>query len=58
MSSLSVPELTDGTKCWITGWGRLAYGGATPNILHQAQVPIFNVNHCDKGDKMTKLRYP
>ncbi|XP_020612540.1 MAM and LDL-receptor class A domain-containing protein 1-like [Orbicella faveolata] len=45
----SVPEPTDGTKCWITGWGRLASGGATPNILQQAQVPIVNRTRCDKA---------
>ena len=45
----SVPEPTDGTKCWITGWGRLASGGVSPNILQQAQVPIVNRTRCDKA---------
>ena len=45
----SVAEPTDGTKCWITGWGRLASGGASPNILQQAQVPIVNHTRCDQS---------
>ena len=43
----SVPEPPDGTKCWITGWGTLTSGGATPNILQQAQVPVVNRTRCD-----------
>ena len=46
---LAVSEPTDGTKCWITGWGRLASCGVTPNILQQAQVPIVNRTCCDKA---------
>ena len=45
----SVPAPTDGTKCWITGWGRLASGGATPNILQQVQVPVVSRGRCDKA---------
>lgn len=29
-------------KCWITGWGRLASGGATPEKLMQASVPLVS----------------
>jgi len=29
-------------KCWITGWGTLAYGGATPDRLMEASVPLVS----------------
>ena len=29
-------------KCWITGWRRLASGGATPDRLMQASVPLVS----------------
>ena len=29
-------------KCWITGWGRLASDGATPDRLMQASVPLVS----------------
>ena len=45
----SVPAPTDGTKCWITGWGRLASGGATPDYLQQASVPIASRARCDRA---------
>ena len=45
----SNPAPTDGTKCWITGWGRLASGGATPNILQQVQVPVVSRARCDNA---------
>ncbi|KAL9985794.1 hypothetical protein ACROYT_G008239 [Oculina patagonica] len=44
-----VPAPTDGTKCWITGWGRLASGGATPDYLQQVQVPVVSRARCDKS---------
>ena len=44
-----MPAPTDGTKCWITGWGRLASGGATPDYLQQASVPIASRARCDRA---------
>ncbi|XP_028396557.1 MAM and LDL-receptor class A domain-containing protein 2-like [Dendronephthya gigantea] len=35
-----------GQRCYISGWGRLSSGGATPNILQEAQVPIVTVQQC------------
>ena len=40
---------TDGKRCWITGWGRLSSGGATPDLLQQVSVPIVSRAHCDKA---------
>ncbi|KAL9972365.1 hypothetical protein ACROYT_G018650 [Oculina patagonica] len=36
-------------KCWITGWGTLASGGASPDILQQAAVPLVSKNRCLRG---------
>ncbi|KAK3752189.1 hypothetical protein QZH41_007021, partial [Actinostola sp. cb2023] len=45
----NVPAPTDGNKCWITGWGRLSSGGATPDYLQQVSVPIASRARCDKA---------
>lgn len=44
-----VPAPTDGTRCWITGWGRLASGGASPANLMQATVPIASRARCERA---------
>jgi len=31
------------------GLGQTCFGGATPNILQQVQVPIVNRTRCEKG---------
>ncbi|XP_078366044.1 MAM and LDL-receptor class A domain-containing protein 1-like [Oculina patagonica] len=33
-------------KCWITGWGTLSFGGAAPNPLMQASVPLVSKQRC------------
>ena len=33
-------------KCWITGWGRLYYGGPSPNTLMQASLPLVSKQRC------------
>ncbi|KAL9986059.1 hypothetical protein ACROYT_G000125 [Oculina patagonica] len=33
-------------KCWITGWGILSSGGASPNTLQQASVPLVSKQRC------------
>ncbi|EDO37083.1 predicted protein [Nematostella vectensis] len=45
----AVPAPTDGTRCWITGWGRLASGGTAPDILQQASVPVVSRARCEKA---------
>ena len=44
-----VSEPSDGTKCWITGWGTLSSGGSTPDYLQQVQVPVVSRARCDKA---------
>ncbi|EDO49948.1 predicted protein, partial [Nematostella vectensis] len=43
------PAPSDCTHCWITGWGHLASGGDTPDLLQQASVPIVSRSRCDKA---------
>ena len=45
----AVSASNDGDKCWITGWGRLASGGATPTLLQQVSVPVMSQNRCEKA---------
>lgn len=33
-------------KCWITGWGTLKSGGAQPNVLMEATVPLVSEARC------------
>ena len=40
---------SDGTQCWITGWGRLSSGGASPDKLQQVSVPIASRARCDRA---------
>lgn len=40
--SVSLPS--DGTKCWITGWGRTH--GPSPDYLQQASIPIVSERRC------------
>ena len=44
-----VPAPTDGTRCWITGWGRLAHRGDKPANLMQATVPIVSRARCERA---------
>ncbi|RMX43655.1 hypothetical protein pdam_00016944 [Pocillopora damicornis] len=39
----------EGKRCWITGWGRLSSGGATPDDLQQVSVPIVGPARCEKA---------
>lgn len=43
-------DVAAGTKCWITGWGTLSSGGASPDTLQEAQVDILSNEACRKSD--------
>ena len=45
----SVSAPVDGDRCWITGWGRLASGGSTPDVLQQVSVPVVSRARCDRA---------
>jgi len=45
---LPTEEPSPGTKCYITGWGRLSGSGSSPDILQQAEIPIVSHEECKK----------
>ncbi|XP_078360420.1 MAM and LDL-receptor class A domain-containing protein 1-like isoform X2 [Oculina patagonica] len=45
----TVAAPANNTRCWITGWGRLASGGATPDYLQEVSVPAVSRARCDKA---------
>jgi secreted trypsin-like serine protease len=38
-----------GTMEWIVGWGHTSYGGSSPDVLQEAQVPIVTDADCKKA---------
>ncbi|EDO41035.1 predicted protein, partial [Nematostella vectensis] len=40
---------SDGTTCWITGWGTLSSGGSPPDILQEASVPVVSRARCEQA---------
>lgn len=45
----SIADPTEGTKCYTTGWGRMASGGTPPNVLQQVSVPIVGKVRCNRA---------
>ena len=42
------PEYNDppaGTLCTVTGWGHLEHKGESPELLHEAQVPLVSYRY-------------
>jgi secreted trypsin-like serine protease len=39
-------DVSAGTKCFVTGWGKLHESGSFPKRLNQAEVPIVDRQHC------------
>jgi len=49
-------DVSPGTSCWITGWGRLSSGGGSPDILQEAEVEVKSDSDCKAAygsDKIT-----
>ncbi|XP_012784436.2 chymotrypsin-like elastase family member 3B [Ochotona princeps] len=42
--------LPHGTKCCVTGWGRLTTGGLLPNKLQKGVLPVVDYEHCSQPD--------
>ncbi|XP_048041600.1 tryptase-like [Megalobrama amblycephala] len=40
-----------GTDSWVTGWGRLQFGGKRPDTLQEVMIPIVNNTDCDNAYK-------
>ncbi|KAK3747290.1 hypothetical protein QZH41_010827, partial [Actinostola sp. cb2023] len=45
----SIPDVSAGSGCWITGCGTLSSGGSQPETLQQASVPIVHQDTCMKS---------
>ncbi|XP_034933815.1 transmembrane protease serine 9-like [Chelonus insularis] len=46
-----------GTRCWVTGWGKNAFGssGNFQKILREVDVPIVDQNNCETRLRNTRL---
>ncbi|CAH3046984.1 unnamed protein product [Porites lobata] len=44
-------QVATGTKCYITGWGRLIGGGSPATILQQAAMPVVDHQTCANANK-------
>jgi len=44
--ALPTSEVPDGTRCWITGWGRIVNNGAQPSTLQQAETTVVGYSSC------------
>ncbi|KAH0552162.1 phenoloxidase-activating factor 2-like isoform X1 [Cotesia glomerata] len=46
-----------GTQCWVTGWGKNAFGptGSYQSILREVQVPIIDQSVCENQLRNTRL---
>uniref|UniRef100_A0A672V8P6 Peptidase S1 domain-containing protein n=1 Tax=Strigops habroptila TaxID=2489341 RepID=A0A672V8P6_STRHB len=44
------PHTTNGTQCFITGWGRTTEKGKISAVLQEAQVEIIPSNVCNSSD--------
>ncbi|KAJ7376029.1 hypothetical protein OS493_037422 [Desmophyllum pertusum] len=42
-------KVSDGKMCWVTGFGRLASGGASPGVLQQVSVPVVTDAKCKQA---------
>jgi len=45
--ALPTSEVPDGTRCWITGWGRIVNGGSQPSTLQQAETTVVGYSTCN-----------
>jgi len=48
VACLPTEDIPDLSQCWISGWGTLASGGSTPNILQEAAVNIVPNSQCSQ----------
>lgn len=48
-----------GSRCWVTGWGKDAFGtgGKFQNILKEVDVPVINNYDCENKLRRTRLGY-
>ena len=41
-------KISPGTRCYITGWGRVVGGGSAADILQQAMLPVASHRQCSR----------
>nr|AEE61974.1 unknown [Dendroctonus ponderosae] len=48
--ALPVPHapLIPGSRCVVSGWGRLSEGGSSPLVLHAVTVPLISIKSCNE----------
>jgi len=53
----SVVSYVSNSNCWVTGWGKDAFGsnGAFQSILKKVNVPVVDSNNCQTLLRQTKL---
>ncbi|XP_055945727.1 uncharacterized protein LOC129976271 [Argiope bruennichi] len=60
ISPACLPELNekfDNLRCWVTGWGKNAFGeqGEYQSVLKEVDVPILSQRDCEHRLKQTRL---
>ncbi|PWA19100.1 hypothetical protein CCH79_00018645 [Gambusia affinis] len=43
-------EITEGTMCWISGWGATEEDGESSVVLHSAMIPLISTKTCNQAD--------
>uniref|UniRef100_A0A3B5QVI6 Transmembrane serine protease 3 n=1 Tax=Xiphophorus maculatus TaxID=8083 RepID=A0A3B5QVI6_XIPMA len=43
-------EFTEGTMCWISGWGATEEDGESSVVLHSAMIPLISTKTCNQAD--------
>lgn len=46
-----------GRRCWVSGWGKDAFGsaGSYQNVLKEVDVPVLSHNECEQQLRQTRL---
>ncbi|CAL1676065.1 unnamed protein product [Lasius platythorax] len=54
---LSCEPVDVGTRCWVTGWGKNAFGsnGMNQRILKEVDVPVISQQACETALRKTRL---
>ncbi|MBN3300203.1 TRYB2 Tryptase, partial [Amia calva] len=60
IQSVSLPDFTNNTDCWVTGWGDISDSArlSSPYTLQQVQLPIIGNQLCNKmykGDILPEM---
>lgn len=59
LGTICVPEQDDTYDEWVgrmattAGWGRLASGGDSPDVLMKVNLPVVSMDYCVKQERLT-----